>query len=427
LGYKARRWRAGGVAERLSGHNEPAIDDRALFIGDPDIAMRPYNAFFALFGTLLAAGGYGATFLLSMRFRSLGGTDIDTGLALVEAMLGTFLGLPLVAWFAPRIGAARVTALAALCIGLGVTGFALMSRVALLNFAPGFLVGLGWGAFSLAAPMSFAERTSDENRGFWFLRFGTIQMAGVGGVPALAGFVIHSWHWALSSVLYVVAGLCVVAALMLEIFGRISPRTPTLPMQERWLRDIGAIARTRAAYPIVIVALCACVFSGLMTFQMSLMQGTRSQASTFFSVYAITVVVARWLFTQFVFRLRRETAIKVLLVIMVLGIVAMFAVPYQAMFHPASAVLFGTGYGLVYPIIQTQTVNDSETTYRQAALTWFVVAYFVGTFGFPAVGGWVLVHMGKEAFISLIAGCGMAALLLAVMRDRRRIESLSEA
>ncbi|WP_368620460.1 hypothetical protein [Paraburkholderia sp. BR13444] len=33
------------------------------------------------------------------------------------------------------------------------------------------------------------------------------------------------------------------------------------------------------------------------------------------------------------------------------GIAAMFAVPYHTLFHPTSAVLFGTGYGLAYPVI----------------------------------------------------------------------------
>ncbi|MFM0093034.1 MFS transporter [Paraburkholderia sediminicola] len=388
--------------------------------------MRPFSAFFVLVGTLLAAGGYGATFLLSMHFKALGGNDLDTGVAFAEAMLGTFLGLPLVGWCAPRIGAARMTALAALCIGSGIVGFALIDRVSPLNVVPGFLVGLGWGAFCLAAPMSLAERTSDADRGFWFLRFGTIQMAGIGGCPALAGFAIRSLHWSVNSVLYIVGGLCVIAALMLETFGRLSPHSPPSPVQKRWLRDIGAIFRTRAAFPIVMIALCACVFSGLMAFQMSLVEGTRAQASTFFSVYAVTVVTARLLLTQFVIRVRREAATKVLLVIMVLGIAAMFAVPYHVLFHPASAVLLGTGYGLVYPIIQVQAVNDSETAHRHAALTWFVVSYFIGTFGFPAVGGWVLVHMGKGALVALIAACGLAALILAIMRDKRGIESLSE-
>lgn len=48
--------------------------------------MRPNRALLFLIGTLLTAGGYGATFLLSMRFRSIGGSDLDTGVALAGAM-----------------------------------------------------------------------------------------------------------------------------------------------------------------------------------------------------------------------------------------------------------------------------------------------------------------------------------------------------
>jgi MFS family permease len=388
--------------------------------------MRPLNALFALIGTLLAASGYGATFLLSMHFRSAGGSDLDTGSALAQAMVGTFISLPLVDWFAPRIGAARLTAVAALCIGIGVAAFALIAPMSPPGAMPGFLVGFGWGAFSLAAPMTLAERTSDADRGSWFLRLGTAQMMGIGGCPALAGFAIHSLHWTLGSVLYVVAGLCMVAALMLEIFGRLAPHSPAAPVQKQWLRNIGAIARMRVARPIIMIALCACVFSGLMTFQMSLVQGTGSQASTFFSLYTVTVIAARWLLGRLVINAPRQAATKVLLGLMLVGVIAMFAVPYHAMFHPASAILLGTGYGLAYPLIQVQAVNDSHAMHRQAALTWFVVAYFVGLFGFPAVGGWVLVHMGKGALIALIAACGLAAFVLAIMRDEREVGSLSK-
>lgn len=388
--------------------------------------MRPLNSLFVLIGTLLAAAGYGATFFLSMHFRSLGGNDLDTGLALAEATVGTLVGVPLVGWFAQHVGAARTTSLAALCIGLGVAGFALVGHGGPFSVFPGFLVGLGWGAFYLAALRLLAERTSDADRGFWFMRFGTVQMVGIGGCPALAAFAVRSLHWPLKSVFFVVGALCVVAALMLEIFGRIAPYAPASPVRERWLRDIGVISRTRAAYPIVMISLCACVFSGLMTFQMSLVQGTQAQASTFFSLYAVAVLTARWLLGRLVIRLHRESTTKVLLVIMVLGVAATFAVPYHALFHPASAVLLGTGYGLVYPTIQAQAVNDSAAMHRQSALTWFVVSYFIGTFGFPAVGGWVLFHMGRGVLTALIAACGLAALALAIMRDRREVASLSK-
>jgi MFS family permease len=354
-----------------------------------------------------------------MHFRSAGGNDLNTGIALAQAMIGTFVSLPLVDWLAPRIGSVRISALAALSMGLGVAGFALIAPMGTFGALPGFFVGFGWGAFSLAAPMSLSERTNDADRGSWFMRSGTVQMVGIGGCPALAGFAIRSLHWTVDSVLFVVGGLCVVGALMLEIFGRLSPHSPAARIQERWLRNLGTVARTRAAYPILTIALCACVFSGLMTFQMPLVQGTGSQASTFFSFYTVSVVLARWLLGRLVITVHREAAAKILLGVMVLGIVSMFAVPYHAMFHPASAVLLGTGYGLAYPLIQVQAVNDSRVMHRQAALTWFAVSYFAGAFGFPALGGWVLVHMGNAALIALIAVCGVAAFVLAIMRDAK--------
>jgi MFS family permease len=374
-----------------------------------------------LLGVLLASAGYGATFLLTMRFRSIGGNDFTTGVALAGAMAGTFCGVSLAAWGARYVGAARMAALAALCVGAGIAAFAFVEHVSAGDVVPGFLVGLGWGGFYVAAPMAFVERTDDAERSFWFLRFSSFQMAGVGGCPALAAFAIHYGHLALTTVLYIVGGLCAAASVLIEIFGRLAPRGPATVTQERWLRDIGAIARTRAVYPIAIIALGACVFSGLMTFQMSLVQGTGSQASTFFSLYTVTVVATRWLLSRFVVTLRPGTATKVLLAMMLLGTVAMCAVPYHVVFHLAAAVLLGTGYGLAYPVVQSQALDDSGEVYRHATLTWFVVAYFAGVFGFPSLGGWVLVRGGKGALLGLIAACGLAALALAILRDRRDI------
>jgi MFS family permease len=383
--------------------------------------MRPVSASFMLIGVLLASAGYGATFLLSMRFRSIGGSDFMTGVALAGAMVGTFCGVSLASWGGRRFGATRIAALAALCVGAGIATFAFIDHVGAGDVVPGFLVGLGWGGFYVAAPMSLVERTDDAERGRWFLRFATFQMTGVGGCPALAAFAIHYGHLALTSVLYIVGALCAAAAVLFEIFGKLVPRRSATVAGERWLRDLGAIVRTRAIYPIAIIALGTCVFSGLMTFQMSLIEGTRAQASTFFSLYTLTVVSTRWLLSRFVVNLRPGTATKALLGMTLLGAMAMYAVPYHVAFHMAAAVLLGTGYGLAYPIVQTQALDDSGALHRHTALTWFVIAYFVGVFGFPSVGGWVLVHGGKAALLGLIAACGIAALLLAILRDSREI------
>ncbi|WP_175976118.1 MFS transporter [Burkholderia sp. BCC1047] len=385
--------------------------------------MSARGASFVLLGALLTACGYGATFLLSMHFRSAGGGDVDTGVALVEAMVGALIGLPLVAWLAHSIGTARTAALAALVVGAGVVGFALIDRTGSLSVVPGLLVGVGWGAFYLAAPMMLAERTTDTERERWFLRFGSFQMAGVGGGPAVASLAIRNWHWTTGTVFCTVGGLCAMAAVMLECFGRLSPASLSAarPVRPRWGREMAAIARTHAIYPIAIIALGSSVFSGLMTFQMSMAQETGVKAGTFFGLYSATVVVIRWLLGALVIRMRVDATTQILLGFMILSVAVTFAVPHHALLHSASAVLLGTGYGLIYPIVQTQAVNSAEARHRHAVLTWFVASYFVGAFGFPALGSLVLVTLGRTMLLTLIAACGLAALLLSVVEHRKRV------
>ena len=127
------------------------------------------------------------------------------------------------------------------------------------------------------------------------------------------------------------------------------------------------------------------------------------------------MVVIRWLLGAVVIHIRVGATTQILLGFMILSVAVTFAVPHCALLHSASAVLLGTGYGLVYPIVQAQAVSSADARHRHAVLTWFVASYFVGVFGFPALGSMVLVSMGKTMLLILIAACGLAALLL----DRR--------
>lgn len=81
--------------------------------------MRKTSSLFLLFGTLFSAGGYGATFLISAWFHSQGGNDIDAGATLGMALFGTLIGVPLVGWFAGKLDASRLAALAALIQSCG--------------------------------------------------------------------------------------------------------------------------------------------------------------------------------------------------------------------------------------------------------------------------------------------------------------------
>nr|WP_281040930.1 MFS transporter [Mesorhizobium sp. Pch-S] len=218
----------------------------------------------------------------------------------------------------------------------------------------------------------------------------------------------------------VVAASTAVAALLLVTFERIAPydrQAAAVAARGNWVAALPSIARTKALYPIIMVGLGACVFSGMLTFQTSLVEGTGLQASTYFAVNAITVVAARFTLAPLLNRADGNKASVVLLILMCAAVAVAFWLRLGVGVQVASAILLGLGYGLVYSLIQTQAVNDAPAEHRNAALTWFVIAYFVGIFGFPTLGAWLIVHAGLPWFLAAILGFGLAELALALTRQ----------
>lgn len=380
--------------------------------------MRKSHAYLLFAGTLLTALGYGATFLLTEHFRALGGSEIDTGTTLVGAMTGTLIGVALVGWFADRIGAARMAAAGAVSVAGGYLWLAWLTALMPATTAAGFFIGLGWGTFYLAAPMALSARVGDRERGFWFLRFGAFQMAGIGLSPILATALIDRLGFTTGQAFAIVAAACLLAALLLVAFEAVSPqpRDAAASGAGRWVRALPPLARTPALYPILMVGLGACVFTGLQTFQTSLVRGTGLAASTYFAAYTLTVVVSRFTLAPLVNRADSNRAAVVLLVLMSLGVAVAFFFALGIALQILSAVLLGLGYGLVYSVIQTQVINDAPPALRGAALTWFVIAYFIGIFGFPMLGGWLIVTSGIAWFLMVVLMLALMELALAVLR-----------
>jgi len=384
------------------------------------MTMRAQHTGLLFIGTLLTALGYGATFLLTEHFRTLGGSEVSTGLTLVGAMVGTFLGVPLVGSFADRLGAARMAALGALLLALGYQCLASLVVVSGWTTLAGLLIGLGWGIFYLAAPLSLSIRVTDDNRVFWFARFGAFQMGGIGLSPIVATALIRQLNFSTAAALSTVAACCLLASVLLFVFETLSQgaKTASTTANRGWLRALPLVLATRARYPILMVGLGASVFTGLMTFQTSLVRGTALEASTYFAVYGITVVLARLTLASQMARVNPDRLAVGLLVLMCLGVLLANFMAWGVLVQVGSAILLGLGYGLVYSVIQTQVINDAPLELRQAALTWFVMTYFVGIFGFPIVCGWLIVRMGTAWCLAAVLAIALAELMLALLRKR---------
>lgn len=392
--------------------------------------MRASHAYLLFVGTLLTAAGYGATFLLTEHFRALGGSEIDTSTTLGGAMLGTLIGVPLVGWYAKKLKAARMGAMGAVSVAAGYGFLAQLTTLTPLIALAGFLIGLGWGIFYLAGPMALSERVSDQDRGFWFTRFGAFQMAGIGFSPIVAAALVEQLGLSTSGAFATIAYATLVAAILLLTFETLAPQARDAQAQNgNWVRALPSLLSSRAIYPILMVGLGACVFSGMLTFQSSLVRGSGLEAATYFAAYAVTVVVARFVLAPIINRADGDRVSILLLALMILGVATAFGLAYGMPVQIASAILLGLGYGLVYTVIQTQAVNDAPPEQRAAALTWFVIAYFLGIFGFPVLGGWLIVTIGIPGFLAAVLAFAVAEMVLALIRgrgtERKSVKALS--
>ncbi|ABG13464.1 hypothetical protein YPA_1497 [Yersinia pestis Antiqua] len=249
--------------------------------------MRKTSSLFLLFGTLFSAGGYGATFLISAWFHSQGGNDIDAGATLGMALFGTLIGVPLVGWFAGKLDASRLAALAALIQSCGY--FLLGSLSGGSGYLPhvaALLIGLGWGMFYIGGPMALSERLTDTERGPGFTRFSAFQMTGICGSPILLTIAVVQGGIPIQAAFLLVGVMGVFASILLMIFGTREPLIRHENSLRPWVKKITVLAKSGVIRPIVMVCLGGAVFSGMMSFQDSLTDGSLAIASTFFAVHA---------------------------------------------------------------------------------------------------------------------------------------------
>ena len=388
------------------------------------VAAPAVAALFA--GILLVAVGYGATFLLPRHFAASGGSEIDAGTVLGAAALGTFFGLLLTGSQAARVGPARCAALGAGLVAAAYCFIAMSDRADAPAIVGGAALGCGWGMVYLAAPMALSRLVDDSTRAHWFLRFGAFQMAGIGISPVIGETAVAGWGLETRTFFGGVAASSCLAALLFLVFDVRARVTSHAAPVRKGAPTMAprALMRGPARPPIVMVALGAAAFSGVMTFQSSIVGDTGLEPGLYFAAYTVTVVLARWVFAAPLGRLPAGFGIPVLLIVMVAGLGLLLganAGPARQAAHLCSAILFGIGYGLVYPIIQAHAVNVvDDPALRDGALTLFTVFYFGGLFGFPLLGGWIVVRLGVDALVWTVIAIGTIELALGLRIGRPR-------
>nr|WP_246756966.1 MFS transporter [Bradyrhizobium neotropicale] len=239
-------------------------------------------------------------------------------------------------------------------------------------------------------------------------------MAGL-GLAAPLGHLLAKYTGSLDTIYAVLAIACVIAAACVDLTRRAMSRLSALAMPdiEITLGATTTLLQKCTALPIAMIAISACMFAGLSTYQSAYSASRHLNADLFFLVFTATSAVLRFSVAHLMGSLPLRRLALTLILLTAVSLVLFLLNSGSTSLDIAATVLFA-GYGLSYSTLNTIAVNlagehgVSVPTTSQI----FTLAYFIGLFGFPMVGGQLVRGFGPDVMLlSLLSATALNAVL----------------
>ena len=330
----------------------------------------------------------------------LGGTTFAAGLFLGFLTYASALSAPVTGQVADRLGHRRVLISVSLVLAVFSVSYAFITNYRVL-LAVVFVHGLFWSGL-LAASGAYMTATLPESRraeglGYW----------GLSSVTALAiappfGFWIYSFGWDV---------MCLEVAALNLLMAIIAWRLPDdrdaveLPPRPTSIKDL---VEWRVLALSVSMALIAFGYGSLTSFSAMFADELGiSPRSLFLTAMACTILVGRISVGRFLDRIGHRQALLPCLGATAVGM-GLLALAHGKVMFVLAALVFGAGFGLVYPAYTAYIMKRIPWWRRGAAFGAMLAAFDTGVGSGSTVMGGLIHQWGfRPAF-------GIAAVLAAL-------------
>ncbi|MDH6152421.1 MULTISPECIES: MFS transporter [Paraburkholderia] len=373
-----------------------------------------------LIASLVIAASYGTSFLLPEYLQSLGMKSDVAGAVISSGMVSTMICCCVAGRIAQRIGVMPTIALASLVTAGSMLCFAAAPMDIRAVYAGGLLLGAGWSVFFILAPLQIIHHLAPNARIQYLTFVSGTQMAGLGMAAPLSRLIAHhTGSIALAYLLF--AAACAVAAVCVKIANEAMSDRSCLPMTRVAITatDTLALLRARTAVPIAMIALAACVFAGLATYQTPYAVSRNLRPDLFFLTFTITSVALRLSLARTMGRIKPARLALALFLLTGASLVLFLLNRGSTTLYIVATALFATGYGLSYSTLNGMAVNLAGDHGVSVAVTSQIctLAYFIGLFGCPFLCGDLIHVFGADAMLVVLLGAVLAnVVLLGVMR-----------
>lgn len=370
-------------------------------------------------GGYLLSIAYGVTFLIPLLVAGRGGDASLAGVVISSATLTTVMFVILSGHIADALGSALAIGVAALFLATSAVGFALTDSSGWPLVVCGLVLGIGWGLFYTLGPILVAAMIEPARRAHHFALLSGSMMMGIGTGPILGrtlgfvGFQVETAFLAAALASVVGGGLFVWVHVALAR-ANVQPSGSRISMESTIL-----IIRSPAIWPIAMVGLGACIFGGLSSFQTSYAAERGLDYALFFIGFIAAAILGRLFLAGAVVRREPHGTALLLTGMTALSVVLFLFYDLGQLGYILVAALLGAGYGLTYSVINGLVAAEAPEGLIPQALLLFSLAYFIGVFGFPLLGGHLIADYGTRAMLAVLIGVSVLNMAIPAFRRLR--------
>ncbi len=343
---------------------------------------------------------------------AMGGTTFAAGLFLGFLTYASAFSAPFTGHVADRLGHRRILIVVSLVLAAFSVSYAFITDYRLLLVVV-LVHGVFWSAL-LAASGAYMTATLPEERraeglGYW----GLASVSAIGIAPPL-GFWMYSLGW---------TALCLEIAALNLLMAAIATRLPddreaaaAMPPRPSTLKDL---FEWRVLVLSVTMALLAFGYGSLTSFSAMFADELGvSPRSLFLSAMAGAILIGRLSVGRFLDRVGHRRALLPCLAATALGMTLLATAQGKVTFVLA-ALVFGLGFGLVYPAYTAYIMKRIPQWRRGAAFGAMLAAFDTGIGSGSTVMGWLVQQTGFRGAFGIAAVLAVLSLPYFLFAEKR--------
>ena len=387
--------------------------------------MRKFVLAIYFIAIFLQSATYGLTFLLPKLFAEFGANEKNVGFMLALTAISTLISVYYSGHLSDLFGRMMTLGVSSFSLTLALYLYSIADSVGLVLTIASILIGFGWGLMYTLGPVVLTRLSTPDSRVQIFSAYSVFLMGGFGLSPVFAAY-LETLGFGVRDSFWIVAILCVISGLAFIVLrGPINDIATTQAPDNRSklsIPSVSSILTSRAWLPVVMGMLGASVFAGMNNFQTVFADREGLAYADFFFYYTLTVVIGRIFLAKFSGGKSPYNTIALLQFVMAASVVLFMYVNGNQVLYIASAVLFGIGYGVSYPILAAMAANDAPDELMPQTMQLFSLSYFIGIFGFPLIAGIMIVDVSIPALLILVAALAFIEASMALSRHLHRLK-----